>query len=264
MGTGRTDTISSRRVLLAVVMVAVAVGTVLLVSPWTLIAVVVAGCLFVVSYRAAEYELADAALLFGLVGAVLALPIGVAWPISPAIALVIYAVGTRGQAHLGPRQWCRRGRRDHRATVLAIASVPITTVALVAFIVSHWAYVQRTTDTLRGLPWWLIVLAGVGFALVNPTVEESLFRGVLQPAITSLSGSVTAGVIAQAIGFGAIHLHGIPGGPLGMVMAATWGAVLGYIRYRTGGMLLVWVTHVAANATIYTTLVALAHRHGLL
>jgi hypothetical protein len=47
-------------------------------------------------------------------------------------------------------------------------------------------------------------------------------------------------------------------------MAGLWGAMLGYVRYRTNGLRLVWLVHVAANATIYTTLVVAARVKGVL
>jgi hypothetical protein len=36
------------------------------------------------------------------------------------------------------------------------------------------------------------------------------------------------------------------------------------VRYRTNGLRLVWLVHVAANATIYTTLVVAASVKGVL
>ena len=107
-------------------------------------------------------------------------------------------------------------------------------------------------------------LVGLGFVLANPTVEEVLFRGVLQSMITEVSGRSGLGIVVQGLAFGAIHYAGVPGGALGMVMAATWGVVLGVVRHRTGGIAVVWVVHVLANVAIYSTVVTLAIGDGIL
>jgi hypothetical protein len=51
---------------------------------------------------------------------------------------------------------------------------------------------------------------------------------VLQTALASATGSAAIGVITQGVVFRVIHLNGVPGGPLGMAMAGTWGITLGH------------------------------------
>jgi membrane protease YdiL (CAAX protease family) len=41
-------------------------------------------------------------------------------------------------------------------------------------------------------------------------------------------------VALQAASFGLAHLHGIPGGPAGMIAAAGFGAIMAVVRLRTG------------------------------
>lgn len=210
-------------------------------------------------------EVVIAALLaWGCVAMALAVPIGWVWPVPPAVGLVAFAVLTVVTGTSAHRTWLRRGRADRASLVLGWASVPVTAVALVAFITSGRTDVRAATESLQALslPW--LVLAGIGFVLVNPAVEEVLFRGLLQPALESLGASVPIAIVGQAAAFGAIHLVGVPGGLLGMVMAGTWGAVLGALRHRTGGLLLVWIVHVAANVAIFTTVVVVARREGIL
>ena len=59
-----------------------------------------------------------------------------------------------------------------------------------------------------------------------------------------------AAVVLQALAFGVLHLHGVPNGPVGMVMAGVWGLLLGVLRLRSRGLLAPYVTHIAADATI--------------
>lgn len=116
----------------------------------------------------------------------------------------------------------------------------------------------------QSLPRWVLPLAGASFALLNPTVEEVLFRGALQTMVFDVSARPTLAIVVQGAAFGAIHLGGVPGGPLGMVMAGAWGAVLGVIRHRTGSIRVPWLVHVCANVGIFTTVVVMARSEGTL
>lgn len=241
-----------------------AVTTVLAPAPWS--AVIGAALIGAAAReRRRRPAIVVAALLaWGCVAVMLAMPVGWVWPAPPAAGLVVFSGVGVLLGGPGWRSWLRRGRPDRTAWALGAASVPVTTVALVAFIASGRTDLEAVTDGLRTLSPVVLVLAGVGFALVNPAVEEALFRGLLQPALVSLGARPAIAVLGQAVAFGSIHLAGVPGGPLGMVLAGTWGALLGVVRHRTEGLLLVWLVHVAANATIFTTVVLLARRDGLL
>jgi len=256
--------VGGRRAVVGIALVGVPVLAVVIPAPWSLFVGAVGLAVGVLARRAGS-NLAAAAL-FASAAVALAMGVsgGVMWPIPPAAALAIYAGVTWRAPALGVRSWFRLGDRDRPALVVAVASIPITTIALVAFIASGRTDLQKATDGLDGLPFAVIVLAGVGFALVNPAVEEVLFRGLLQPALVSIGASTGAAIALQAAAFGALHLHGIPGGPLGMAMAGLWGAMLGFVRHRTNGLRLVWLVHVAANATIFTTLVVAARVKGVL
>ncbi|MGB7651377.1 MAG: type II CAAX endopeptidase family protein [Gallionella sp.] len=197
------------------------------------------------------------------VGVTSAVSLGLVWPIPQLIGLVVAVLVLRRLGIECP-VWLRRGTPDRLALILAIASVPSTTVALVAFIASGRTDLEAATEGLSSLPLWVVPLAGIGFVLANPTVEEVLFRGALQTVVAERSGSITAGIVVQGVAFGAIHLNGVPGGPLGMVMAGGWGLVLGVVRHRTNSIRLAWVVHVFANIAIFTTVTGLALRDGIL
>lgn len=188
---------------------------------------------------------------------------GLVWPIPQLIGLGIAALALR-RLRIAPPVWLQRGTPDQRALILAIVSVPLTTVALVTFIASGRTDLETATEGLSSLPLWVVPLAGIGFVLANPTVEEVLFRGALQTVVAERTGNVTTGVFVQGVAFGAIHLNGVPGGPLGMVMAGGWGLVLGVVRHRTNSIRLAWVVHVFANIAIFTTVTGLALRDGIL
>lgn len=205
-----------------------------------------------------------AALCWGAVAICMAASFGLVWPIPPALGLGAAATAWHFSGRRDPIRWLGPSVADRPAAVLALISLPLTVTALVAFIVSGRTDIDTATEGIQGLPVWLILLAGLGFALVNPTVEEVLFRGVLQTAMATAWGSPSLAIAAQAAAFGAIHLRGVPGGPLGMAMAAVWGAALGVIRHRTQSIRIPWLVHVIANLAIFTSIVALGYRDGIL
>lgn len=61
----------------------------------------------------------------------------------------------------------------------------------------------------------------------------------------------------QPIAFGCMHYRGVPGGGIGVALAATCGLILGVIRLHAGGLLAPIVAHVAAGAVIMAIMLAL-------
>ncbi len=121
---------------------------------------------------------------------------------------------------------------------------------------SAWAWL--TKPDLSGamamvpeVPTVLLVAGAVGFAIVNATLEEIAFRGLLQSALASALRSMPAAIVLQAVAFGVAHLHGVPNGPLGAVMAGTWALVLGWVRERSDGLLTPILGHIAADLVIF-------------
>jgi membrane protease YdiL (CAAX protease family) len=108
------------------------------------------------------------------------------------------------------------------------------------------------------LPRWnpmLLIPVGLGFALVNAAIEESVYRGILMQGLDAALGLSNIPVILQAISFGLLHLNGIPCGWCGIVMATVYGLMLGLLKRRAQGMLAPFVAHVFADVVIFTMLV---------
>jgi membrane protease YdiL (CAAX protease family) len=106
-----------------------------------------------------------------------------------------------------------------------------------------------------------VVLAGAVFALLNATLEELVFRGVLFDSLEPEWGWQVA-VLVTAILFGLGHSHGYPPGWPGACMAAAYGGMLGVLRVQTGGLLLPICAHVVADVTIYGILVRAGALYG--
>ncbi|MCB9754201.1 MAG: CPBP family intramembrane metalloprotease [Myxococcales bacterium] len=107
------------------------------------------------------------------------------------------------------------------------------------------------------LPAWsptLLILAALGFAIVNAALEELLFRGLVQGALERLLGPGWAALLLQAALFGVAHWGGFPSGPLGVLMAGSWALLLGWARRRGGGLLTPTLAHVVADLVIFASL----------
>jgi hypothetical protein len=55
-----------------------------------------------------------------------------------------------------------------------------------------------------------------------------------------------------------MHFRGVPGGAIGVALAATYGWMLGALWLRAGGMLAPIVAHVAADVVIMAIMLVLA------
>lgn len=233
---------------------------------WLAIAVGAAG-VTAAAARMRRWPLLHAALATTLVlaagGSTLAGP----WPLPLVVALAVYAAAVWAVPDLrSSLDWALWQTRpaDRPTQVLFAVTVALSVVALVLY---SWLAAPDVGDIagdLDALPAWTIPAVGLAFVVVNPAVEEALYRGVLYRALESETGSIRLAVTAQAIAFGALHVAGFPGGPVGIALAGAWGAVLGYLRARTGGLRLSWWAHVATNVVIFIAVLVLAVDQGVL
>lgn len=104
-------------------------------------------------------------------------------------------------------------------------------------------------DALKQLENHPVILAAFGVMAVTvaPLFEEMLFRGFMQPLFARSVG-VIGGILLPAVLFGLLHLPEYKfvwqyGAAISFV-----GAVLGYVRYRTGSIIPSTVMHACYNA----------------
>ncbi|MFT5079952.1 MAG: membrane protease YdiL (CAAX protease family) [Planctomycetota bacterium] len=93
----------------------------------------------------------------------------------------------------------------------------------------------------------LLALDGLGLGIglllatiVGPTLEEVLFRGLVQPLATQSQGAIP-GILITSIFFGAIH------GSVAFLPVFGLSLVLGYLRHRSGSLLPAIVGHCLWN-----------------
>jgi membrane protease YdiL (CAAX protease family) len=147
------------------------------------------------------------------------------------------------------------GRFDGFNQAIALGIIGLSTGALLVF---DAVIRPDVTDLAARMPLHLfgnVLLSGACFALLNATLEELFFRGVLFDALDSQIG-LTWALLVQAVAFGVGHVNGYPPGPFGAVLAGIYGLLLGVLRWQARGIGLAIVAHIVADATIFGILVA--------
>ncbi len=196
-----------------------------------------------------------AVLLCSLFALPLLIPALRQWPLYQLAPLTVYTVIV---AVVPPLRrgvgWLRVGRLDGVVLGWTAAVIVVSSAALVLWFLLARPDVGDLADKIPRIGGAELVLIGAGFSVLNALMEEAVFRGVLQEALTAEWGLWWA-VGVQGVLFGVIHAHGFPRGVEGMVMASAYGVALGLLRLRSGGMAASCLAHVCADATIFALLV---------
>jgi len=150
--------------------------------------------------------------------------------------------------------WLRFGTIRWVSAAVAGAIIVLTSAVLVLYQVIARPDVSALGASLPVAQLGGVVTAGIVFAVLNATLEELVFRGVLFDAIESQWSWLTA-VAVTAILFGLGHRTGYPPGLVGVFLAGLYGFALGLLRVWVGGLALPILAHIAADATIYGLLV---------
>jgi membrane protease YdiL (CAAX protease family) len=179
------------------------------------------------------------------------------WPFRLLVPVLVYGLAAflipglrQGVAWLRPGRWDRRGRLEF------LAVVAVSTAALWA-----WYFLAEPgLDVfLIAIPRWHpvgLALLALGLALLNAAIEEAIYRGVVMHSLEAALGTGVWSLLVQAVAFGALHLLGMPGGWIGVAMAAAYGVMLGWLRRRSQGMLAPYLAHVLADVAIFGILCA--------
>jgi len=173
------------------------------------------------------------------------------WPWHLLFPLVIAATAARVwkpevRLSLG---W-QAGETASRMWLAAFAVSILATAALVA-----WAeLIQPDLQTFRAMVpqgnLAVLISAALGFALLNATMEELIWRGGIQSWLVGHT-NITLAILIQGISFGALHWAGFPSGWSGVALATIYGVMLGWLRHATGGLAAPIVAHILADLTIF-------------
>ena len=181
------------------------------------------------------------------------------WPLNKVTPLVVYAVVVGLSHHLRKSVlWIRPGRLGLDIWLLVSLGVVLSSAALLVWTLACRPDLGPSRDNVPAVPLWLLPLAGVAFALVNSAVEEAIFRGIFLQALDSAVGAGIISLVIQAIIFGWLHYSevGFPKGLVGVAMAFVYGLFLGYLRYRSRGMLAPWLAHAGTDIAVFAIVVS--------
>lgn len=153
-------------------------------------------------------------------------------------------------------KWIKLGKIDQISWILIAFTSLLAGVGLIIW--GNWTNnlgesIKMMKTITNYFPSFFIVIAMLpAFALFNAFVEEFIFRGVFQEALTDILGDKPVLVISlQSSVFAAIHFAaGFPNGIIGYMMVFIWGVMIGYLRCRTCGMLAPYIVHVCADLVI--------------
>ncbi|MBN2347337.1 MAG: CPBP family intramembrane metalloprotease [Bacteroidales bacterium] len=147
--------------------------------------------------------------------------------------------------------WWAKEKINRNSLLIIVGLSVISAAALWVWSNYFFEGITQFTKILPDGPVHWMVMYGIGFAVFNSIAEEYLSRGMLCNGLEKLFSNKAFIILIQAIIFSVFHIHGFPGGISGMVMVFVWSLVLGWLRYRTRGLLGVLIGHFLADLSIY-------------
>jgi membrane protease YdiL (CAAX protease family) len=148
-----------------------------------------------------------------------------------------------------PNRWTW-GRTISAAIGLSIATLTLNALYAQLVLQSKDSQAQ-TTAIVKGLgSTGAKVIGFLAIVVIGPIVEEMLFRGYLQTALSKRMKPWLAIVLASSA-FAAIHLQ-----PAAFPMLALVGGVFGFLYHRTGSLRVSMVLHMLNNGLAFAALLA--------
>ena len=173
------------------------------------------------------------------------------WPLYLLVPLAGYAVTVYCVAPLRRSvHWLRLGRSGWDVLGATLAIILVASTALVLWYVLRAPNLGKVTERLTAISYPSLVLFGIVFSIFNALLEEILFRGILYEALDAEYG-LWPTILIQGVIFGIVHAQGIPSGTIGVLLASSYGVMLGWLRHLSRGLLWPFVAHIFADATIF-------------
>lgn len=189
-----------------------------------------------------------------------ALGIIAAWGINLLIILLaVWLTRIPVRDYLG---WVRPRAFD---VALGIA-VPVALYAAFGLLLFYGGAAAAAVQDYRGAigagmsPWWFVLQAWPTL-IMSPFVEETFFRGFLWRGVEYRFGNGAAFVVTTIL-FAAMHYnYWMPGGAFDVASLVQYfisSAILGWLRWKSGGTVVPMIAHALDNAGLKLTQVALS------
>ena len=147
-----------------------------------------------------------------------------------------------------PKIFSRRG--EFYSTIKVSAPAALIGVAVVA--IGHLVY-RGNAFTMVRVPLEVMVLVGIGWALLNSVSEEFIYRGLLYTRLKDVSG-VRWALVGQALIFGIAHnWTKVPLGIPGMALSFLFAFSLGWLVKRTGSLMAAIFVHFWVDLALFFT-----------
>lgn len=214
--------------------------------------------LFLAAMLSSSWNILQFAVLLLFMGLTTCIP-SVIWDVPAMVMLIPFLLST-AIIFIFPKAkialtWLKCGRIDRLSLTLMIVTALVAACALIiwGFWTNNLGVGLQATKALSAYPYWLILGIFIpAFALINAFAEEAVYRGVTQEALNYIfNNRYILAIVLQASTFAAAHVaYGFPNGKLGYLMTFSYGSILGYLRYRTNGILASYLTHIVADLVI--------------
>jgi len=178
------------------------------------------------------------------------------WPAPLLMGLAVAGVVAHARRDTDAFAWLRRGAFGPSIVGWTVLTAAVSGAALLLW----WAILRPSFAdrvVFPPLPVALTAALALAWSALNAFAEECVFRGALLEALGVGTRSRAAALVVQALAFGGMHFHGVPGGGIGVALAGTYGLMLGAIRLRAGGLLAPIVAHVAADVVVMAIMLRL-------
>ena len=148
--------------------------------------------------------------------------------------------------------WLRAGKFNFGSVALMVGIVLVSAIAVIL-----WTHYTPQSPAIHGrilpanVPGYLVPIYMGAFAMVNSLIEEIIWRGVMLTALEAAFGVGAFSLVLQAVQFGLAHYRrGFPNGWSGAGLTFLFGLAMGVLRRRSGGLVVPWIAHAAADFTI--------------
>ncbi|NOX42467.1 MAG: CPBP family intramembrane metalloprotease [Gammaproteobacteria bacterium] len=111
----------------------------------------------------------------------------------------------------------------------------------------------KMAESIQYYPTFIVITLLIpAFAFLNALIEEVVYRGVLQQALSDVFMNNHIVVLLQASAFASFHFAvGFPNGMSGYALTLLYGGALGYMRIWTNGLVTPLLCHLIADLTIF-------------
>ncbi|HEX9970627.1 MAG TPA: type II CAAX endopeptidase family protein [bacterium] len=141
-----------------------------------------------------------------------------------------------------------------RGKTTGVLAISFLFAALSVASLAVWFLFQEQNPHAKfipNVPLFFLIPLGIGFSILNAIYEEGIFRSILLSQFFDQLGFAWA-IVLQAAWFSFLHFQsGFPSGIIGIGLTFVFGVMMGYLVFRTSGLLIPVLIHAVADFSIF-------------